>query len=63
MKLLEKVENLEEYWHSKDYGDKKLKSKCFKLKLKHMSGIIDKKLFGEIFGHTLIKLANKLINT
>ena len=28
-----------------------------------MSNIIDKKLFKQIFGHTLEKLANKLINT
>ena len=28
-----------------------------------MSNIIDKKLFKQIFGHTLIKLADKLINT
>ena len=28
-----------------------------------MSNIIDKKLFEQIFGHTIVKLANKLINT
>ena len=28
-----------------------------------MLNIIDKKLFEQIFGHTLIKLADKLINT
>ena len=28
-----------------------------------MSNEIDEKLFEQIFGHTLIKLANKLINT
>ena len=28
-----------------------------------MSNEIDKKLFGKIFGHTLIKLTDKLINT
>ena len=28
-----------------------------------MSNIIDKKLFEQIFGHALIKLADKLINT
>ena len=28
-----------------------------------MSNIIDKKLFEQIFGHTLIKLVDKLINT
>ena len=33
------------------------------IKLAHLSNIIDKKLFKQIFGHTLEKLANKLINT
>ena len=28
-----------------------------------MSGIIDENLFEQIFGHTFIKLADKLINT
>ena len=28
-----------------------------------MSNVIDKKLFEQIFGHTLTKLADKLINT
>ena len=28
-----------------------------------LSNIIDKKLFEQVFGHTLIKLADKLINT
>ena len=60
---LEKVENLEEYYFINDFDDKELKSKIFKLKLAHLSNIIDKKLFEQIFGHTLIKLADKLINT
>ena len=47
----------------KDYGDKKLKFKVFKLRLAHLSNIIDKKLFKQIFGHTFETLANKLINT
>ena len=34
-----------------------------KLELADMSNDIDKKLFEQIFGHTLIKLADKLINT
>ena len=56
------MKDLEEYWYSDDYGDKELKFKYFKLKLAHMSDIIDKKIFKQIFGHTLEKLANKLIN-
>ena len=60
---LEKVENLEEYYFINDFDDKELESKIFKLKLAHLSNIIDKKLFEQIFGHTLIKLVDKLINT
>ena len=60
--MLDKVENLEEYWYSDDYGDKELKSKYFKLKLKYISNEIDKKLFKQIFGHTLETLAIKLTN-
>ena len=46
-----------------DYDDKELKSKYFKIELADMSNEIDEKLFEQIFGHTLIKLADKLINT
>ena len=60
---IRKLENLDEYWFSDDYGNKELKFKYFKLKLKYKSNEIDKKLFEQIFGHTLINLANKLINT
>ena len=63
IKSIKKVENLEEYYFINDFGDKELKFKIFKLKLAHLSNIIDKKLFEQIFGHTLIKLADKLINT
>ena len=44
----------------KDYGDKKLKFKIFKLRLAHLSNIIHEKLFKQIFGHTLEELATKL---
>ena len=60
---LVKVENLKGYYLINDFDDKELKSKIFKLKLAHMSNIIEKKLFKQIFGHKLIKLADKLINT
>ena len=60
---IKKVEYLEEYWNNDDYDDKELKFKYFKLKLAHMSNIIDKKIFKQIFGHTLETLANKLIDT
>ena len=58
-----KKENLKGYWPYNDYDDKELKSKYFKMQLADMSNEIDEKLFEQIFGHTLIKLADKLINT
>ena len=60
---LKKLEGLKGYWPYKDYDDKELKSKYFKIQLADMSNEIDKKLFEQIFGHTLLKLADKLINT
>ena len=63
IKSLKKREDLKGYWPYNDYDDKELKSKYFKTELADMSNKIDKKLFEQIFGHTLIKLADKLINT
>ena len=63
IKLFKKVKNLNEYWHCSGYGDKELKFKIFKLNLANCSYFIDEKLFAEIFGYTLVTLANKLINT
>ena len=60
---LKKLEGLKGYWPYKDYDDKELKSKYFKIKLADMSNEIDEKLFEQIFGNTLIKLADELINT
>ena len=62
-KIVKKREDLTGFYPYKDFGDKELKSKYFKIKLADMSNEIDKKLFEQIFGHTLIKLADKLINT
>ena len=50
------------YWPNKDYDDKELKSKYFKIKLADMLNEIDKKLLEQIFNHTVIKLAGKLID-
>ena len=63
IKSLKKIKGLKGYQHSSDYGDKELRFKYFKIELADMSNEIDKKLFEQIFGHTLIKLADKLINT
>ena len=60
---LKKLEDLKEYLFMKDFDDKELKFKYFKIQLADMSNEIDEKLFEQIFGHTLIKLADKLINT
>ena len=63
IKLFKKAENLNDYLYVNNYGDKELKFKIFKLRLANMSNIIDEKLFEQIFDHTLVTLANKLINT
>ena len=63
IKSLKEREDLKGFWPYNDYGDKELKFKYFKIELADMSNEIDKKLFEQIFGHTLIKLADKLINT
>ena len=63
IKSFKKVENLDDDYYDDDFDDKELKYKYFKIKLAHLSNEIDKKLFEQIFGHTLIKLADKLINT
>ena len=60
---LKKFEGLKGNLPYNDYDDKELKSKYFKIELPDMSNEIDKKLFEQIFGHALIKLADKLINT
>ena len=44
IKSIKKVENLNEYYFIDDCGDKELEFKIFKLKLAHLSNIIDKKL-------------------
>ena len=63
IKSLKKLEGLKGYWPYKDFGDKELKSKYFKTELADMSNDIDEKLFERIFGHKIIKLVDKLINT
>ena len=51
------------YWHIKYNYDKELNLKIFMLKIAYLSEDLDEKLFEEIFGHTFVTLANKLINT
>ena len=45
IKSLEKREGLKGYWPYKDFDDKELKSKDFKIELADMSNKIDKKFF------------------
>ena len=59
---MRKAENINEHYFMEGYGNKELEFKIFKLRLAHLSNIIDKKLFKQIFGHTFETLANKLIN-
>ena len=51
--MFKKLKGLKGYWLYKDFGDKELKFKNFKIELADMSNEIDKKLFEQIFGHTL----------
>ena len=62
-KIIKKREDLKGYWPCKNYDDKELKSKYFKIQFANTSNEIDEKLFEQIFGYTLIKLVDKLINT
>ena len=62
IKLLKK--HLNEYWNRNYYyDDKELNLNIFKLKFTYISNDIDENLFKEVFGHTSVTLANKLINT
>ena len=61
--LLKGINYLYEYWHMKYNYDKELNLKIFKLKYAHLLEDLDEKLFEEIFGHTFVMLANKLMNT
>ena len=58
-----KKNQLNEYWHMNYYDDKELNLKIFKAKFAYISKDNDEKLFEEVFGHTFVALANKLINT
>ena len=62
IELLKKLEDLKEYLFMKDFDDKELKIKYFKIHLADMSNKIDEKLFETIFGHKLKKLVDNLTN-
>ena len=45
IELLKKLVGLKGYWPYKDFGDKELKSKYFKIQVADISNEIDEKLF------------------
>ena len=44
-------------------GNKQVNLNIFKLKFAYLSIDIDEQLFEQVFGHTFVALADKLINT
>ena len=64
MNVLKKRNFLEEYWHTVYYDDnKELNLKIFKAKFAYISNYIDEELFEQVFGHTFVTLADKLVIT
>ena len=57
------MDDLSQYWNANYCDDnKKLNFKIFKLKFTHIFNDVDD-FFKKIFGHTSVKLADKLSNT
>ena len=64
IKLLKKSRLFRWVLDTSYYDDnKELNLKIVKLKFAYISKYIDENLFEEVFGHTFVTLANKLINT
>ena len=62
--ILKKTPWLNDYWYIEYYEDNKgTNLRSFKLKFAHVFNDAGDNLFKEIFGHTSVKLADKLINT
>ena len=59
IKSLHKREDLERYYPDKDYDDKELKYKYFKIRLADMSNEIEEKLFKQISGQLIFKQLNR----
>ena len=56
--------SLNDYWDMFYYEDnEEINLRLFKLKFAHIFNDVNNDLFKEIFGHTSVKLADKLINT
>ena len=63
IKLLKIMDDINTYWNMRYYDDyRELNLKIFKLKYAFLANDLDEKLFEEIFGHTFVTLANKVIN-
>ena len=56
---LKELEDLNEYLPYKEYDDKELKSKYFRIQLADMSNEVGKELFEQIFGHKLSRWTNQ----
>ena len=55
---------MSQYWNlNYDDDNKKINYKIFKLKFAHISNDVEEQLFKEIFGHTYVALADKLLKT
>ena len=64
IELFKKRDYIDEYWHEGYYhGNKELNLKIFKAKYAYLSNNLDEQWFEEVFGHTFVALADKLINT
>ena len=62
--LFKKIDYLNEFWYNSYYdNNKELHLKILKLKFAYIYNDIDENLFKEVFGHTFVTLADKLINT
>ena len=61
--LLKKINYLDDFWYMSYDDNKELNLKTFELKFAYLLNDIDENLFEEVFGHTFVTLADKLINT
>ena len=58
------MDDLSRYWDMNYCDDnERLHFKIFQLKFAYILNDVDEKLFKEIFGHTYVALAHKLLNT
>ena len=64
IEILKTKDFLNEYWHfGYHHGSKELNFKIFKAKAAYILNYLDEQLFEKIFGHTIVALVDKLINT